>query len=336
MKRGFCLVVGLLMGLAAAWQAQAAEASPAAPAPVPGAAWWTGYLAHAQLVRLPDGRSINLYCEGQGRPVVVLDSGLGDGAWSWSQVQDQIAARTRVCSYDRAGYGRSSPGPMPRDTAAIVSDLAATLKAAHAPGPYVLVGHSLASFDVRLFAFTHPKAVAGIVLVDPSADWQMKRMAEVAPRIVALNEAAYAGLRPCAEDPRPLERAKLCALLPPGAPPEAKAYLTQARGPAYYQAMLAELDAFTKIDNEQLIAAKRPLGATPLVVLTAGEMAVPGLSRDEAAATHKVWTGLHDEIATLSNRGVNRTVEGSSHYIQQIKPQVVIDAVFEVLDAVKR
>ena len=100
--------------------------------------------------------------------------------------------------------------------------------------------------------------------------------------------------------------------------------------------MLCELDAFTKTDNEQLIAAKRSLGAKPLVVLTAGEMAVPGLSRDEAAATHKVWTGLHDEIATLSSRGVNRTVEGSSHYIQQIKPQVVIDAVFEVLDAVKR
>ncbi|HEY8004855.1 MAG TPA: alpha/beta hydrolase, partial [Phenylobacterium sp.] len=331
MRRGLGVLAGILLGLAAASQAWAAD-----PSPTPGASWWTGYLAHSELVRLPDGRSINLYCEGKGGPVVVLDAGLGDGAWSWSQVQDQIAQRTRVCAYDRAGYGRSSPGPMPRDTAAIVGDLAAALKAAHVRGPYLLVGHSLASFDMRLFAFTHAKDVAGMVLVDPSADWQMRRMAEVAPRIVALNEAAYNGLRPCATSPRPPELAKLCALLPPGAPAEAKAYLTETRGPAYYQAMLAELDSFTKADNEELTAAKRSLSAKPLIVLTAGDLAVPGLSADEAAATHKVWSTMHDEIAGLSTRGVNRTVEGSSHYIHQIKPQVVIDAVFEVLDAARR
>lgn len=176
MRRGLGVLAGILLGLAAASQAWAAD-----PSPTPGASWWTGYLAHSELVRLPDGRSINLYCEGKGGPVVVLDAGLGDGAWSWSQVQDQIAQRTRVCAYDRAGYGRSSPGPMPRDTAAIVGDLAAALKAAHVRGPYLLVGHSLASFDMRLFAFTHAKDVAGMVLVDPSADWQMRRMAEVAP-----------------------------------------------------------------------------------------------------------------------------------------------------------
>lgn len=153
---------------------------------------------------------------------------------------------------------------------------------------------------------------------------------------MALNEAAYNGLRPCATSPRPPELAKLCALLPPGAPAEAKAYLTETRGPAYYQAMLAELDSFTKADNEELTAAKRSLSAKPLIVLTAGDLAVPGLSADEAAATHKVWSTMHDEIAGLSTRGVNRTVEGSSHYIHQIKPQVVIDAVFEVLDAARR
>src|SRR4051794_34856380 len=67
--------------------------------------WWSGYDKGSQAVPLGGGRTINLYCEGQGAPVVVLDAGLGDGAASWRRVQDQIAARTRVCSYDRAGYG---------------------------------------------------------------------------------------------------------------------------------------------------------------------------------------------------------------------------------------
>lgn len=333
MMAGLAALAGAAAMLTAGFLGPAATAAEAAPTPTPAQAWWSGYLAKAQAVALPDGRRMTLYCEGHGAPVVVLDSGLGDGAWSWSAVQDQIATRTRVCSYDRAGYGRSSPGPEPRDTRAIVDDLAAMLKAAHVRGPYVLVGHSLASFDVRLFAFTRPKAVAGMVLVDPSADWQMRRMAAVAPKIVALNAAAYGGMRPCAEAPRPPERAKLCALTPPGLPPQAQAFMVEVRGPDFYRAMLAELDAFGMADNQQLEAARRPLGAMPLVVLTAGSMTMPGLSPEESDAVHGVWTTMHDEIAGLSSRGVNRTVSGTTHYIHQIKPQVVTDAVFEVLDA---
>ena len=112
-----------------------------------------------------------------------------------------------------------------------------------------MVGHSLASFDVRLFAFTHPKDVVGVVLVDPSADWQMTRMAAAAPKLAAMQEQAYGGMRPCAESPRPAERDKLCTLTPPGTPEEAKTFLTQARGPDFYRAMLGELEAFTKADN---------------------------------------------------------------------------------------
>ena len=127
-----------------------------------------------------------------------------------------MAAKTRVCSYDRAGYGTSAPGPEPRDSKAIVADLAALLKAAHEKGPYVLVGHSLGSFDMRLFALTYPKDVAGLVLVDPSADWQAKRMGEAVPKFATLSEAAYgrhAALRG-EPSPCPLERDKVRGHLP--------------------------------------------------------------------------------------------------------------------------
>lgn len=336
--------IGRLAALAAG--ALLAGSAPPAQAQTPAQKWWAGYLANGQLVKLPDGRSMHLYCEGQGAPVVVLDSGLGDGAWSWSRVQDQMAAKTRVCSYDRAGYGTSSPGPSPRDSKAIVSDLAATLKAAQVNGPYVIVGHSLESFDVRLFAFTYPKEVVGLVLVDPSADWQMKRMAAVVPKLGTLTEANYAAMRPCAESPRPPEREAVCAgILPPGTPPEAVTFLTAARGPDFYRAMLGEFEVFPTIDSDELTAAREamsarsrkrpPLGDRPLIVLTAGNPAQPGLTPEESAAVHKVWMTLHDEMAGLSSRGVNRVVEGSSHYIQREKPQVVIDAVAEVVDAAR-
>jgi pimeloyl-ACP methyl ester carboxylesterase len=334
---GFLAAAAAGLVLAGAARAQDAPANPAQT-------WWPGYLANARGVKLPDGRTMNLYCEGKGSPVVVLDSGLGDGAWSWAKTQDRMAERTRVCSYDRAGYGKSSPGPLPRDAKAIVADMAEMLKAAREKGPYVLVSHSLGSFDVRLFALTRPEAVAGLVLVDPSADGQVRRMTAVAPKMQALQDAAMAGARPCAVSPRPPERAKLCVLGTPAATPEAQAYLAASRSPDFYRGMLSEADSLDA-DGAELAAAREalsakrkgaaPLAGMPLVILTAGNQGSPGLSPEDNAAVRKVWGTMHDEMATLSTRGVNRTVEGSAHYIHQEKPQVVIDAVAEVVDAVR-
>ncbi|MGZ3376771.1 MAG: alpha/beta fold hydrolase, partial [Phenylobacterium sp.] len=92
--------------------------------------WWTGFIGAGKLVALGDGRALYLYCEGAGGPVVLMDSGLGDDASSWRQVQDQIAAKaqTRICAYDRAGYGRSTGPAGPRDTQAEAGDIAALLK----------------------------------------------------------------------------------------------------------------------------------------------------------------------------------------------------------------
>ena len=336
MMRTIARLAGLAAGvLLAAGTAQAAEPSAALK-------WWDGYLNSAQAVKLPDGRTMNLFCIGSGGPVVVLDSGLGDGAWSWSGVQGAIAQKTRVCSFDRPGYGRSSPGPEPRDSRAIVGDMAAMLKIAKVPGPYVLVGHSAGSFDVRLFAFTRPKDVAGVVLVDPSADNQMQRMAAVAPAIKAMQENAYNPMKACMADPRPPEAEKTCRRnLPPGVTPQIEAFFAgEATRPSNYRAILGELDAFGTLDSAELVAAQktagaRPLGDKPLVILTAGTQVAPGLSAEDTAAIHKVWIAMHEEMAGLSTHGVNRTIEGATHYIHRDKPQVFLDTVFEVVDAAR-
>lgn len=321
-------------GVVAALAGLTAGAAIAQAVPNP---WWTGFARGATAVRLPDGRSLNLYCEGAGTPVVVLDSGLGDDASSWRKVQDPIATTTRVCAYDRAGYGRSSVGPLPRDTKAEVEDLEHLLKAARLPGPYVLVGHSLASFNVRLFAFRHPSDVAGIVLVDPSADNQMPALMAAAPSTVKLQDAQTARLRACAAPGATPQVLKGCAQPPPAdLPPGLMSQGVGRPSPSQVATALAELDAFAALDSKETIAARRSLGAMPLIVLTGEDTTrSPGASPEEVEASGKVWSRLHDDIATLSTRGVNRRVAGSGHYIQMQKPQVVIDAVAEVVAAAR-
>jgi pimeloyl-ACP methyl ester carboxylesterase len=85
---------------------------------------------HAQRLIDIGGRRLNLYCSGSGSPTVILDAGLGGTTAVWRLVQGTIAKATRVCSYDRAGMGFSDAAPLPRDAAAVVTDLHALLEKA--------------------------------------------------------------------------------------------------------------------------------------------------------------------------------------------------------------
>jgi pimeloyl-ACP methyl ester carboxylesterase len=97
---------------------------------------------------------------------VLLEAGIGQGAEQWSAVQPEVAARTRVCSYDRAGQGESDPAPPGvRTSADVVADLEALLTAAGVTGPFVLVGTAVGTLHVHHFARLHPESVAGLVLM---------------------------------------------------------------------------------------------------------------------------------------------------------------------------
>lgn len=117
---------------------------------------------------------LNLHCTGQASPTVVLESGLADSLDSWIRVQPDIARFARVCSYDRAGYGYSEPGPMPRTSDRIATELHAALGAAGEKPPYLLVGHSFGGYNVRVFNGKYSDEVVGLVLVDATQEDQYR------------------------------------------------------------------------------------------------------------------------------------------------------------------
>src|SRR5271170_4669415 len=84
------------------------------------------------------GYKLNINCTGEGSPTTILESGLEEPAISWRLVQSEIAKFARVCSYDRAGYGWSDPGPMPRTSTQIAKELHTLLQNAGEKPPYVL------------------------------------------------------------------------------------------------------------------------------------------------------------------------------------------------------
>src|SRR5512141_2340019 len=128
---GGMLAVLLVLLIAGAVYESLSEAADARAYPPPGKMVDVG------------GYRLHLNCTGAGSPTVVIDTGWGDWSASWSQVQLSVATATRVCTYDRAGYGWSDAGPLPRTAQQFVKELHTLLTNANIAGPYVLVGHSL-------------------------------------------------------------------------------------------------------------------------------------------------------------------------------------------------
>lgn len=317
--------------LCVAGSVAAQTSAPSAPA-----AWFAAYQRDGRPVRLPDGRTMNLYCLGKGSPTVVLESGIGGGAYDWWAVQDRIAGLTRVCAYDRAGIGRSPPGPFPRDTRAEAADLDALLRASEVKGPYVLVGHSMGGYNVRLFASRHPDQVAGMVLVDPAVENQIPVLEAAVPAIAENDRKSVAYIGACADPRRSEETARRCGRSAPASfPPDLAAAYASAFGLSYFQTFQSEVQSFLTVDSGQVAAERRPLGDMPFIVLTRGERSTD-MPADQAATEWRLWNQMHDDLARLSTAGENRVVAGANHYIQFDKPDAVVGAVGEVVAAARK
>ncbi len=110
------------------------------------------------------GYQVHLWVKGTGKTTVILDHSLGgiEGYF----LLDGIAEKTRVCIYDRPGYGYSDPSPKSRCSQEIVQELDLLLNKAGIEPPYILVGDSFGSYNVRLYAHLFPEKVKGIILTD--------------------------------------------------------------------------------------------------------------------------------------------------------------------------
>ena len=247
------------------------------------------------------GRRLFLRCTGHGSPTVVFEGGLTS---DWYELQNQLSGFTRVCSYDRPGgpASRSDPAPTPRTARDFVADLHALLRAARVPGPYVLAGHSNSGLFTQLYASTHPRQVAGLVLID------------------AVHRAYHQ---------------RQLALLKPLLPPEVwEALRQEAMTPPHRLVDPEGVDIWTSERQTRVALRRSPLRPMPLVVLAHGrpEPAPPGWPGEEV---EQLWQQLQRELADLVPGGRLVIATQSGHDIQDEQPELVLDAIRDVVRAVR-
>lgn len=123
------------------------------------------------------GRKLRLVCAGpeaSATPTVWMEAGAFGLAADFAAIQEKLTAKgIRSCAYDRAGMGWSDPGPKPRDSEAMVGDLEKLIAASGERGPFILMGHSMAGLNTRLFAGRNPEKVAGLVLIEATTPEQI-------------------------------------------------------------------------------------------------------------------------------------------------------------------
>lgn len=238
-----------------------------------------------------DGKRVHVRCVGQGGTTVVLIAGFGGDSTNWVKVEPDLAARARVCSYDRPGTGTSDPATTTATFATEATDLHTLLSAIGEPGPYILVGHSFGGAEAVTFASLFAADVTGLVLIDASpATWP----------------------------------AALCATPDDGSGAAATVLGTCAG--AFPPARNSEhLDVVTAFAEVSTVGS---LGSLPMAVITATHRELPaGLAAEEVARLTDAWNRGQDDWAKLSTAAHLVSVDHTGHHIEIDQPQVVIDEI---------
>lgn len=129
-----------------------------------------GSAAKGRLVKV-NGHRLYLRCAGTGKPVVLLEAGLGDWSRGWKPLLKRSKTiGTTVCAYDRYGLGQSDRYSGSRPVAKFVSDLHSLVGKAKLRGPFILGGASIGGILVRSYAKKYPAQVAGMLLFDAVPD----------------------------------------------------------------------------------------------------------------------------------------------------------------------
>lgn len=267
--------------------------------------------AHSDQMISIGSHRLQIHIDGEGAPTVVIDTGIADQLDKLRPFQERIARVTHVITYNRAGYGQSEPGPLPRHSAREAEELKALLEKASVPAPYVLVGHSLGALNMQVFASKYPDDVAGMVLLDP-------------PPLSFILGQEYRDLGVMAE--------QMTAEWQAIADTAAKSIDTQEKARSAFFRMIASEHRQMFGESARLVGAISTFGDIPLVVLASGK---PNPAFGEVAEEYqRYWVEQSRALTDKSINGKFVLAEGASHHLYLDAPELVeesiLSAVYEV------
>lgn len=257
------------------------------------------------------GESMHIYCTGTGSPTVLLESGLGDSSAAWVDIQPLIASHTRVCSYDRPGYGWSAATTRPRDAATQASDLQELLIQSGENGPYIIVAHSIGGHVARVFTHRHESLVQALVLIDPTDEQAALRVGQpIVPQAMYSTFAMLARLGVMRTFGETLIASQSGTELPQQVLNKTEFLYRPLALQTASRELSWSLESAQQVKEE---SSAKSLGALPLLVVT------PDNNEN------------YDFATGLSSSSTHLKLPNSSHYVHYDHPQEVSKAIRDLL-----
>ncbi|WP_439883448.1 alpha/beta fold hydrolase [Pontibacter sp. MBLB2868] len=250
-----------------------------------------------QMISVGD-HSLEMIQAGAGDYTIIFESGFGSDYKVWGNVASEVMSTNQVLLYSRAGTGKSEPNPRPQTLAAAVQDLSTLIEQANLKPPFILVGHSYGAFIIRAYAAAHPEQVKGLVFVDPAHEKMLQELKKVNPMKAAKDVELQNGFVP--------DRFK------------------------------QENELINHIFEAGTLPAVGKLPQVPAVVLTSVQQrANPELFLHEPEGV-AVWRNLHAAFFSQFTSGAHVVTAASGHNIHREEPELVIQAINQVVQAAKK
>ncbi|NEP62254.1 MAG: alpha/beta hydrolase [Symploca sp. SIO2G7] len=302
----------------------------------------TNWLENRQL---PPGQLIDvgqyrlhLYTVGEASPTIVLDHSLGgiEGYF----LAEELSKLARVCIYDRAGYGWSEHSPYPRSSHQIVQELDTLLVQAGIKPPYILVGNSFGSYNVRLYAHLFPQKVVGIVLTDALHETGMLQMSIPLQvlKLFFISGFLMSILGSILGIIRLLRVLGVFELLKPelrhfsqGTLDSVKRSFCRSK---HWITMSREMIALNKSGRQVSIA--KDFGKVPIVSIKASSFFQPSLWTIfiPLRSANRLREKMHTELCKLSTDCLQVEASRSGHFVWVDQPDVIVDAVRTVINKI--
>lgn len=266
---------------------------------------------------------LHVYCEGKGAPVVIIEPGIGGGWETWGSVIAGLTGFSRVCVYDRSGYGWSEPRLNGATASLEAGELHSALVNAPVPGPYLLVAHSFGAHIARLYADRFRGDLLGLILVDPSHEDEARLHSLYRALHNLIPPSGLQGLKPFIEGQH---------ALPPLLREAPAAFQNRFLvGLSYNQAVavrqeLASLDA-----SEAEVRSARFPRELPLTVITATHIVTTDRIGQPEMPNVPRHFELQASLSQMSSRG-RQIVVKSGHQVQMERPDLIVRSVRELID----
>ena len=299
------------------------------------ASWQEKILPPGKLIEL-DGYKVHLYVKGTGKITIVLDHSLG-GIEGYFLI-DRLAKLTRVCICDRPGYGWSQQSHKPRCSAEIVRELDLLLTKANIEPPYILLGNSFGSYNMRLYARQFPKKVRGIVLTDGLHESGMLNMplSVKAVKYLFISGFVMSIFGSLFGIIRLLGTIGLFEIIKP----ELRQFNYNQRQQVkrsfyYYQHWLTMAKELINLDkSSRQVQIANSFEDLPIISIKSQTFFKPSIFTTmlPRKAIDRLRDKMHDRLSLMSNNFTKISATKSSHFVWIDEPEAIVRAVQKLLD----